>query len=153
MFATSPKDIDIKLDNVTKQLSNLSASLLSSRFGSSNRNEGEGRGRGGGRSSRGRGKKTAGVVGEIITSYSVLEPYWRKRKREILMSHLMTKVHSSQTLMVLNFLTLFLHLKTCIFRVTKLMFTVQTYRMNHNIMLLFCLQCVMILWQCRSEWT
>ena len=56
MSATSPKDIDIKLDNVTKQLSNLSAALLSSRSSSSNRNGGEGRGRGGGRSSEGRGK-------------------------------------------------------------------------------------------------
>jgi hypothetical protein len=51
IFATSPKDIDIKLDNVTKQLSNLSAALLSSRFGPSSRNEGQGRGRGGGRRS------------------------------------------------------------------------------------------------------
>jgi hypothetical protein len=48
MSATSPKDIDIKLDNVTKQISNLSAALLYSRSVSSNINEGEGRGRGGG---------------------------------------------------------------------------------------------------------
>ena len=48
MYATSPnKDIDIKLDSVTKQLSNLFVALLSSRSGPSNRNEGEGRGRGG----------------------------------------------------------------------------------------------------------
>ena len=76
MFATSPKDIDIKLDNMTKQLSNIFAALMSSRSGPSNRNEGEGRGRGGGRSSGGRGKKnTARIVGEIITSYSALELY------------------------------------------------------------------------------
>jgi len=42
--ATSPKDIVIKLDNVTKQISNLSAALLTSRSGPSSRNEGEGRG-------------------------------------------------------------------------------------------------------------
>jgi len=41
--ANSRKDADIKLDNVMKQLSNLSAALLSSRSGPSNRNEGEGR--------------------------------------------------------------------------------------------------------------
>ena len=55
--ANSHKDIDIKLDNVTKQLSNLSAALLSSRFGPSSRNEGQGRGRGGGRRSWGGGRK------------------------------------------------------------------------------------------------
>ncbi len=39
MYANSNKDIDIKLDNVTKQLSHLFATLLSSRSGPSNRNE------------------------------------------------------------------------------------------------------------------
>ena len=43
------KDIDMKLDNVTKQLSHLSAALLPSESGISNRNEGDGRGRGDGR--------------------------------------------------------------------------------------------------------
>jgi hypothetical protein len=57
MFATSPKDIVIKLDNVTKQMSNLLAALLSSRSGPSNKKKGEERGRGGGRSPRGRGRK------------------------------------------------------------------------------------------------
>ena len=78
MSATSPKDIDIKLDNVTTQLSNQYASLLSSRSGSFNITEGEGRGRGGGRSSGGRGKinNSAGNVGgRVIASYSVLELY------------------------------------------------------------------------------
>ncbi len=40
MFATSSKDIDIKLDNVTNQLSHLSVALISSRSCPSNRNEG-----------------------------------------------------------------------------------------------------------------
>jgi len=76
MYVTSPKGIDTKLDNVTKQLSNLFGTLLSSRSGSFHRRtEWGGRGRGGGRSSRGRGKKNAGTVGEIITIYSVLDLY------------------------------------------------------------------------------
>jgi hypothetical protein len=64
MPPTSPKDIDIKLDSVTKQLSNIFAALLSSRFGPSNRNEVEGRGREGGRSSGGRGKEMPMFGGE-----------------------------------------------------------------------------------------
>ena len=76
MSANSLKDIDIKLDNVTKKLLNLSAALFSYRSGPSNKNEGEGRGRGDGRSSGGRGKiNTTRIVGEIITSYGVLELY------------------------------------------------------------------------------
>ena len=54
MSVTSSKDIDIKLDNVTKQLSNLFAAIVSSISGLFHRTEREGRGRGGGRSSRGR---------------------------------------------------------------------------------------------------
>ena len=49
------KDIDINLDNVTKELSRISD--FSYRSGPSNRNEGEERGQGGGRNARGRGKK------------------------------------------------------------------------------------------------
>jgi len=45
VFVNSHKDTDIKFDNVTKKLSNLSAALSSSRSSPSNRNEGEGRGR------------------------------------------------------------------------------------------------------------
>jgi hypothetical protein len=41
-MSLNSKEIDIKLDNMTKQLSHLSAALLSSRSGPSNRNEGEG---------------------------------------------------------------------------------------------------------------
>jgi len=41
------------------------------------------------------------------------------------MSLLTTKVYSSHTLLVLRFLTLFLHLKTCIFRVTKVIYKVK----------------------------
>ena len=41
MFAISNKDVDIKLDNVTKKLSCLSAAFFSTRFGPSNRNEGK----------------------------------------------------------------------------------------------------------------
>jgi hypothetical protein len=76
-MAVNSNDIDIKLDNVTKQLTNLSAALLSSRFGPFNRNEGGGRGRGGGRNvgGRGRKKKTYGTVGEIIICYNVLKLY------------------------------------------------------------------------------
>ena len=77
MFVTSPKDIDTKLDNVAKQLSNLSAILLSSRLGSFKRTEGEGRGRGGGRSLGGREKKrnSAEIARGVIIFYSVLELY------------------------------------------------------------------------------
>ena len=56
IYVMSPKDIDTKLDNVTKQLSNLFATLLSSKTGPSHTTR-EGRGQGGGRSSGGRGKK------------------------------------------------------------------------------------------------
>ena len=67
-MAVNSEDIDIKLDNVTKQLSHLSAALFSSRSSPSNRNEGEGRGRGRGRNAGGPGKKNnaARTVGEII---------------------------------------------------------------------------------------
>jgi len=110
------KDTDIKLDNVTKQLSHLSAALLSSRTGPSNRNAGEGRGRGSGQNAGGHGrKKTARIVGEIIIFFTVLELYWRRRKRKMIKSHWMMKVHFSYTLLVLHYLTLSLHLKTCIF--------------------------------------
>ena len=56
-MSVNSKDIDIKLDNVTKQLSHLYAALFSSRSGPSSRNKYEGRGRGGGRNAIGRGKK------------------------------------------------------------------------------------------------
>ena len=56
-MSLNSKDIDVKLDNMTKHLSHLSAALLSSRTGPSNRNESEGQGRGGWRKAKGRGKK------------------------------------------------------------------------------------------------
>jgi hypothetical protein len=77
MYVTSLKDIDTKLDNVTKQLSNLYATMLSSRSGVSNRTEGEGRGRGAGRSACERGKENNLLEswGGIIIFYSALELY------------------------------------------------------------------------------
>ena len=75
-MSVNSKDIDIKLDNVTKHVSHLSAALLYSRSDSSNRNGGEGRGREGGRNAGGRSRKvTARIVGEIIIFYIVLELY------------------------------------------------------------------------------
>ena len=58
----SNKDINVQLDKVNKQLSRLSAALLSSTSGSSNESDGRsggrgGDGRGGGRGRGGRGKR------------------------------------------------------------------------------------------------
>jgi len=78
MFVNSPKDIVTKLDNVTTQLSNSYAAVLSSRSGSFNKIEGEELGRGGGRSSGGCGEKTCWkcvCVGGVIIFYRALEPY------------------------------------------------------------------------------
>jgi hypothetical protein len=60
------------------------------------------------------------------------------------MSLLTTKVHSSRTLLVLHFLTLFLHMNTCMFRVTKAIFTVTTQRINRSITHLSYLRCVVV---------
>jgi hypothetical protein len=74
MYVVSPKDIDTKLDHVTKKLSNLSATLLSSRSGPSH-TTGEGRRRGGERSSGGRGEKNCWNCGGSSFFLSVLELY------------------------------------------------------------------------------
>ena len=72
VFVKSKREIYYKLDNMTRQLESLSATIFSSQSPNGSRYEHVSRGKGGGRNTGGRGKENfaVGIVEEIITLFN-----------------------------------------------------------------------------------